>query len=85
MPPHLVFYTLSHSSDTVYKESSTVSNRFILTNQNVKQIKFIISAYIKCMIGEFFQQVFEVFTLQQFSQIEPTKTNKNTVYSLMTS
>lgn len=37
------------------------------------------------MIGEFFQQVFEVFTLQQFSQIEPTKTNKNTVYSLMTS
>lgn len=53
MPPLLVFYTLSHSSDTVYKESSTVSIRFILSHQNVKQIKFLISAYVKCMIGEF--------------------------------
>lgn len=54
MLPLLVFYTLSHSSDTVYKESSTVSIRFIPTNQNVKQIKFIISAYIKCMIWRVF-------------------------------
>lgn len=58
MPPHLVFYTLSHSSDTVYKESSTVSIRFILSHQNVKQIEFLISAYVKCMIGEFFRQVY---------------------------
>lgn len=35
-----------------------IFQQIIPTNQNVKQIKFIISAYVKCMIGEFFRQVY---------------------------